>query len=124
MRVHEKGSFWQEPRAGVWASVLARDAGFARDYVEQDLERYLATCEVSARTLFDRDTAPGAEPEELRAMKIPAVIIPGDDPSHATSAAHYLRECLPKAEFWPVPVAEQEAKRVAERLLEFGAKHR
>ena len=69
------------------------------------------------------DTAPGADPEELRAMKIPALIIPGDDPAHAMSAAHYLRECMPQAEFWSVALADQEASRVAERLIAFGAAH-
>jgi pimeloyl-ACP methyl ester carboxylesterase len=116
-------SFWTEPRGGVWAPVLARDAAFAQAYVAQDVDRYLALCEVSARTLFDRDTAPGAEPEELQAMKIPALIIPGDDPAHAMSAAHYLRECLPQAELWPVALADQEAPRVAERLIAFGKSH-
>lgn len=46
------------------------------------------------RTLLDRDTAPGAEPEDLMRIDIPALVIPGRDPSHATSAAnsghHYL----------------------------------
>ena len=56
-------------------------------------------------------------------MKIPALIIPGDDPAHAISAAHYLRECMPQADFWPVAVADQEAPRVAERLLAFGTAH-
>jgi hypothetical protein len=47
---------------------------------------------------------------------VPVVIIPGDDPAHATSGAHYLRELLPKAEFWPVTPPEQ----MPERILEFG----
>jgi hypothetical protein len=59
----------------------------------------------------------------LASLQVPALIIPGDDPSHAMSAAHYLRECLPRAEFWPVAVADQEASRVAERLIEFGVAH-
>lgn len=119
----QQPGFWAEPRGGLWSAVLAHDEAFARRFMEQDPDRYLAICEVSARTLFDRDTAPGAEPEELRAMKMPAVIIPGDDPSHATSAAHYLRECLPRAEFWPVNVADQSPEAVAERLIEFGRVH-
>jgi hypothetical protein len=117
-------SFWTEPRGGVWAPVLARDTGFARAFATQDVDRYLALCEVTARTLFDRDTAPGAEPEELQAMKMPALIIPGDDPAHAMSAAHYLRECLPNADFWPVGPADQEPQRVAERLITFGQAQR
>jgi len=53
-------------------------------------------------------------------MKAPAVVILGDDPSHATSAAQYLRELLPKAEYWPVMPPEQA--RVRERILEFRRK--
>ncbi len=48
----------------------------------------------SGRALFDRDTAPGAEPEEVMGIKAPSLIIPGDDQSHATSGAHYLRELV------------------------------
>jgi len=69
--------------------------------------------------MFDRDTAPGAEPEEVMGVKAPALIIPGDDPSHATSGAHYLRECLPNAEFWNVMPPEQNTKKVCDRILEF-----
>ncbi len=119
----EQPSFWTEPRAGVWAPVVARDAVFAQAYVDQDVDYYLAQCEATARTLFDRDTAPGAEPEELQAMKMPALIVPGDDPAHAMSAAHYLRECLPHAEFWDVALADQDPKRVGERLIAFGSAH-
>ncbi len=60
-----------------------------------------------ARTLFDRDTAPGAEPEDLLRLDIPALVVPGRDAAHATSAARYLEECLPRAEYWDVPVAGQ-----------------
>jgi hypothetical protein len=52
---------------------------------------------VMCRALMDRDTAPGAEPEELLRLEIPALIVPGRDPSHATSAARYLEECLASA---------------------------
>ena len=58
------------------------------------------------------------------AIKLPAVIIPGDGPAHATSGAHYLRELLPKAEFWPVMPPEQTPDRVRERILEFGRARR
>jgi pimeloyl-ACP methyl ester carboxylesterase len=118
-----KPGFWADPRGGLWSAVLAHDSKFADELVCQDVDRYLALNDVSARTLFDRDTAPGAEPEELRAMKIPALIIPGDDPAHAQSAAHYLREVMPQAEFWPIDVKDQDAPVVAERLLAFGASH-
>ncbi len=120
---HEKPGFWAEPKGGLWSAVLAHDDTFARQFVAQDADRYMAISDVSARTLFDRDTAPGCEPEELRAMKLPALIIPGDDPAHATSAAHYLRECLPQQEFWNIAVADQDAETIAKGLIDFGKSH-
>jgi len=77
----------------------------------------------SGRSFFDRDTATGPEPEELLGVKSPALIIPGDDSSHATSGAHYLRECLPKAEFWNVMPPEQNTRNVCDRILEFSKVH-
>jgi len=40
-------------------------------------------------------------------------------PSHATSAARYLEECLPRAEYWDVPVAGQTEDATNARLSEF-----
>jgi pimeloyl-ACP methyl ester carboxylesterase len=112
-------SFWTDPEAGPWASVIARDPLLAEDFVRQDLNRYLGLIAVSGRSLFDRDTATGAEPEEIMGISAPALIIPGDDASHATSAAHYLRELLPNASFWNVPAPEQTTREVCDRILEF-----
>lgn len=116
-------SFWMDPEAGPWATMIARDNAFAERFAAQDLERYLAMIITSGRSLFDRDTAPGAEPEEVTGVKAPALIIPGDDPSHATSGAHYLRELLPKADFWPIMPPEQSTAKVCDRLLEFCRKY-
>jgi pimeloyl-ACP methyl ester carboxylesterase len=123
-RAHAGQSFWQDPEAGPWASVIVRDQEFADAFENQDPERYVGIVAASGRTLFDRDMPPGAEPEEMVAMKMPAVILAGDDPAHATSGAHYLRELLPKAEFWPVMPPEQTPDRVRERIIEFGRAHR
>ena len=123
-RAHEGKSFWQDPEAGPWASAIVRGQGFADAFQGQDLERYLGIIAASARGLFDRDMPPGAEPEELMAMKVPALILPGDDPAHATSGAHYLREVLPQPEFWPVMPPEQTPERVRNRILEFGHAHK
>jgi pimeloyl-ACP methyl ester carboxylesterase len=123
-RAHEGKSFWQDPEAGPWASCIVRDPLFAGAFQEQDLDRYLGLVAASMRGLFDRDTPPGAEPEELMAMKVPALIVPGDDPAHATSGAHYLREQLPRPEFWPVMPPEQTPERVRDRIVEFGRAHR
>ena len=118
-RAQETKSFWQDSESGPWAPCIARDGAFAASFKTQDLERYLGIIEASGRGLFDRDTAPGAEPEEIMGIKAPALIVPGDDPSHATSAAHYLRECLPCAEFWNLMPPEQSTERTCDRILEF-----
>jgi pimeloyl-ACP methyl ester carboxylesterase len=112
-------TFWQDPEAGPWASVIERDERFAASFIARDLERYLGIITTTGRSLFDRDTVTGAEPEELMGVKAPALIVPGDDPSHATSAAHYLRECMPNAEFWNVMPPEQTTRKVCDRVLEF-----
>jgi hypothetical protein len=123
-RAHAGRSFWQDPEAGPWASVIVRDASFAGAFPSQDPDRYVGMAAARGRTLFDRDIPPGAEPEEMIAMKMPAVILPGDDPAHATSGAHYLREMLATPEFWPVMPSEQTPDRVRDRILEFGHAHK
>ena len=118
-RARETKSFWQDPESGPWASCVARDDQFAEQFGTQDRDRYLGIVETSARRLFDRDTAPGAEPEEVMGIKAPALIIPGDDPSHATSAAYYLEECMPNAELWNVMPPDQSTEKVCEQISEF-----
>ena len=71
------------------------------------------------RLLFDRDTVCGAEPEDLMALNVPALVVPGEDASHAPSAARYLQECLNRSEYWDVPVAEQTAGTAPARVIEF-----
>jgi pimeloyl-ACP methyl ester carboxylesterase len=112
-------SFGEDPRGGPWVSVLRRDAAFAAAFAQQDVERYKLAVSGMARALLDRDTAPGAEPEELLRLDIPALIVPGQDASHATSAARYLQECLPRSEYWDIAPAEQTEANVPGRLLEF-----
>jgi pimeloyl-ACP methyl ester carboxylesterase len=112
-------SFGADPRGGPWAAVIKRDPAFADAYAGLDPEAYRLTVVAMGRTLVDRDTAPGAEPEDLMRLKIPALVIPGRDAAHATSAARYLEECLPGAEYWDVPVAGQTEAATAGRILEF-----
>jgi pimeloyl-ACP methyl ester carboxylesterase len=111
--------FGADPRGGPWASVIKADAAFAAAYAEQTVESYKLMVVGMARSLFDRDTAPGAEPEDLLRLDVPALIVPGRDAAHATSAARYLEECLPRAQYWDVPVAEQTEATVPARVLEF-----
>jgi pimeloyl-ACP methyl ester carboxylesterase len=112
-------SFSQDPRVGPWASVISADTAFADEYAQWDAERYRAIVSGMARTLFDRDTVPGAEPEALMQLDIPALVVPGQDANHAPSAARYLEECLPRSEYWDVPVAEQTERTAPPRVLEF-----
>jgi pimeloyl-ACP methyl ester carboxylesterase len=112
-------SFGEDPRGGPWVSVLRRDPGFAESYARQNVDRYLDLVASMARALIDRDTSPGAEPEELRQLDVPALVVPGRDATHATSAARYLEECLPGAQYWDVPVDQQTEANAPARLLEF-----
>lgn len=117
-RSHEK-TFAQDPRVGPWASVIRADEEFADAYVRRDAEAYTQLVAEMARTLFDRDTVPGPEPAQLMDLDIPALVVPGNDPNHATSAARYLAECLPRSEYWDVPVAEQTEETAPPRILAF-----
>jgi len=122
-RAHAGRSFWADPEAGPWASAIVSDPAFADRFAAMDLDRYVGLVAASGRALFDRDMPPGAEPEELMAMRVPALIVAGDDPAHATSGAHYLRELLPQPEHWPVMPPEQTTERVVARIVEFGRAH-
>ncbi len=130
--VHERGlaqvvelvrgsdsGFSADPRVGPWASVIRTDPAFADAYATFDPDRYGAVVTGLDRLMFDRDTVPGAEPEDLLTLDIPALIVPGQDESHAPSAARYLQECLPNVEYWDVPVAEQTEETAAARILTF-----
>jgi pimeloyl-ACP methyl ester carboxylesterase len=115
----EGKAFGAEPRGGPWASVIARDAAFAERYARMPIDTYVSTVTRMRAALLDRDTAPGAEPEELLRLAIPALVVPGRDESHATSAARYLEECLPRSEYWDVPPDAQTADNAPERVLRF-----
>ena len=122
-RSRDKKNFWLDPETGPWAGLLAQDEKFAAAFAQQNLERYLGLILTTGRAMFDRDTATGAEAEEVLGTGAPTLIIPGDDQSHATSAAHYLRELLPKADFWNVMPPEQTTQKICAQVLEFCRKH-
>jgi pimeloyl-ACP methyl ester carboxylesterase len=112
-------TFTQDPRVGPWVTVLRTDDVFASAYASLPVAGYVLTVGAMARTLFDRDTVPGAEPEDLMRLDLPALIVPGQDASHAPSAARYLQECLPRADYWDVPVDQQTATTAPARILAF-----
>jgi pimeloyl-ACP methyl ester carboxylesterase len=111
--------FIADSRGGPWATVICRDPSFAEAFANFDVEKYKLIVAEMTRTMFDRDTAPGAEPEDLFKLEIPALVVPGHDASHATSAARYLKECLPNVEFWNVRVEEQTEERAISHLFDF-----
>ena len=114
--------FGADPRGGPWASVIKRDDAFASSYAALEPDRYKRICKAMCGALFDRDTAPGAEPEQLMRLDIPALVVPGHDASHATSAARYLEECLPRADYWDVAVEQQTEDNVPRRVMDFLSK--
>jgi pimeloyl-ACP methyl ester carboxylesterase len=115
-------AFGADPRGGPWASVIKRDPAFAEAYAKQNVDKYKLIVASMGRTLVDRDTAPGAEPEDLMGLDIPALIVPGRDAAHATSAARYLEECLPRAEYWDIAADAQNEENTSARLLDFLAR--
>lgn len=116
-------SFSADPRCGPWAATLRGDPAFARDYAALDPAAYTRLVADMSRTLFDRDTVPGAEPHELQALPMPALIIPGNDDSHATVAARYLNDLLSGADYWDAEVAHQTPPATRGRLLDFLGAH-
>jgi len=111
--------FGADPRGGPWASVVKHDAAFAAAFAGQDRDTYVRICQDMRDALFDRDTAPGAKPEDLMRTDIPALIVPGHDAAHATSAARYLEECLPRSDYWDVAVDLQTEDATNARVIEF-----
>ena len=115
---HDK-NFSQDPRGGPWGQPIRNAQEFAKSYAALDKAQYLLTVTAMYRGLIDRDTAPGAEPEDLMNLDIPSLIVPGNDDFHATSAARYLQECLSGSEYWDVPVDQQTEENAPKRVLDF-----
>lgn len=115
--------FSKDPRVGPWAAPLRTSDAFAASYTALDPARYETIVTGSVRGLFDRDTVPGVDAEDLMILDAPALIVPGQDTSHAPSAARYLQECLPVNEYWDVPVAAQTADTAPPRILDFLRAH-
>ena len=115
--------FGKDPRVGPWAPVIRTDSDFATAYSKLDVDQYKLIIKGISRTLLDRDTAPGAEPEDMMRFDIPTLIVPGKDIAHATSAARYLEECIPGADYWDIPPDDQTEDNSPARLLEFLDSH-
>lgn len=118
VRSHDK-NFSADPRGGPWGQPIRNSDDFAHHYAGLDKDDYLLLVAGMVRCLFDRDTAPGAEPEDLMRLDIPALIVPGADGAHATSAARYLLECQKRAEYWDALPEEQTGETAPKRVLDF-----
>ena len=116
-RSHDHG-FSKDTRVGPWAGVIRAEDEFADRFVSQDPEDYRMLVSGMVQSMFDRDTVPGPEPEDLFTLNVPALVVPGQDNSHPRSAARYLEECLPVTEYWDAPREETE-KAVLHRILSF-----
>ncbi|HYK13897.1 MAG TPA: alpha/beta hydrolase [Burkholderiales bacterium] len=117
-RAKKAAGFWADPESGPWATVLAQDEAFAVKYVKQGLEQYLAVVAYSRDTVFDDTMPSGATGEQLMAIKLPSFIMSGDDASHATSAAHALRELIPGSVLSPLMPPQQNAATVTAWIRE------
>ena len=115
--------FSTDPRVGPWAAPLRTSDAFAASYAALDPARYETIVTGTVRGLFDRDTVPGVDAEDLMTLDAPALIVPGQDTSHAPSAARYLQECLPVSEYWDVLVAAQTGDTAPARILDFLREH-
>lgn len=115
--------FNADPRGGPWAAVIKADPEFAARFAAMDIERYKIIVDGMLRTMFDRDTAAGAEPEDMMQLDISALIVPGADAFHGTSAARYLQECLPKSDYWDVGVEDQTREAAEARVVGFLKAH-
>lgn len=111
--------FGKDPRIGPWAPVIRSDPEFAAMYRHFDVDSYKKILTEMPRALFDRDTVPGAEPEDLLTLNHRTLVVPGKDAAHATSAARYLEECLPNSEYWDLLPEEQTEQTIPQQLIEF-----
>lgn len=122
VRSHDK-NFSADPRGGPWGQPIRNSDDFAMSYTALDKARYLLTVRGMVDGLFDRDTAPGAEPGDLMRLATPALIVPGADKAHATSAARYLEECLDGSDYWDARPDAQTEETAPPRIMDFLKAH-
>ena len=116
-------SFGADPRGGPWASVLRHDRGVRgglrqaghRDIQGASSPAWRGRCSTATRR-------PAPSPRTCCGSIFRRWSIPGQDAAHATSAARYLEECLPRSEYWDVPVSGQTEETAPKRVLEFLSK--
>ncbi len=114
-----KEGFGKDPRQGPWGPVIRSDAEFAERFAGQNVDHYKLIVASTLRTLIDRDSVPGFEPEDLMQLSIPTLVIPGKDNAHAMSAARFIEECSAKADYWDVLPDEQTEQNAPQRIIQF-----
>jgi pimeloyl-ACP methyl ester carboxylesterase len=112
-------NFQDDPEAGPWSTCIANDAAFGQRFVKQNVPRYLEIVAASRDAMFPSSDVSGPDAEELMQLDLPCLVWPGDDPSHATSAAHQLRELLPRVDYWDLHVSQQTWQGQLEKILAF-----
>ena len=80
---------------------------------------YIGIAEQSRDALFNDTMPSGASGAELMNIRIPSLILPGDDSSHAYSASLALKELMPRTELWDVMPPEQTGNNTLDEILRF-----
>lgn len=71
------------------------------------------------RKAFNDETVVlGASDEQLRAIQVPTVIVPGNDDTHPLRVAEHLHRLWPHATFYPHPWSQEESQALQDRPLE------
>lgn len=120
-RAKQGENFWLDPEIGPWGSPAAVYPEFAAELAQRDVGQYLRVVEQSRDTLFNDTMPSGASGEELMKIEVPAYLLPGNDSSHAYSAAWALKELMPRAQLWDVMAEEQNGRNTLEAILRFTA---
>ena len=120
-RARDGENFWLDPEIGPWGAPAAVYPEFASELVRQDLQTYFDITERSREALFNDTMPSGASGDELMQIRTPALILPGNDSSHAYSASVALRELMPNAELWDVMPDRQNGANTLESILDFSA---
>jgi|SRR6185369_13379197 pimeloyl-ACP methyl ester carboxylesterase len=118
-RARDGENFWLDPEIGPWGSPAAVYPEFASELARQDLNTYFEIAERSREALFNDTMPSGASGAELMKIRTPALILPGNDSSHAYSASVALKELMPKAELWEVLPERQDGANTLAELLRF-----
>ncbi|MEX1215522.1 alpha/beta fold hydrolase [Saccharospirillum sp.] len=111
--------FGKEPKQGPWGPAIRQDEDFAKAFLTQDPAHYKLIVASTLRTLIDRDSVPGFEPEDLMQLSIPTLIIPGKDNAHAVSAARFIEECSARADYWDITPDDQTSDNAPQRIIDF-----